>query len=57
MLAWGINQGMSVLPRSRNPEHVKENFQALQIKLTPEDVEAAKAENQTKFCWDPIKVI
>uniref|UniRef100_A0A914D3M8 NADP-dependent oxidoreductase domain-containing protein n=1 Tax=Acrobeloides nanus TaxID=290746 RepID=A0A914D3M8_9BILA len=55
LLAWALSQGISVLPRSRNPVHVKENLEALKIKITPEDIEAAKADNQTKFLWDPTK--
>jgi len=55
LLAWALSQGISVLPRSRNPAHVKENLKALDIKVSPEDIEAARADNQTKFMWDPTK--
>uniref|UniRef100_A0A914D016 NADP-dependent oxidoreductase domain-containing protein n=1 Tax=Acrobeloides nanus TaxID=290746 RepID=A0A914D016_9BILA len=57
LLAWSINQGISVLPRSRNPIHVKENFKALSIKLDAEDIEAAKASEQNKFCWNPSSIV
>ncbi|QKF94530.1 aldo/keto reductase [Fadolivirus algeromassiliense] len=33
LLGWGLSHGMVVLPRSSNPEHIKENLQCLQIKL------------------------
>lgn len=55
LLAWALSQGISVLPRSRNPKHVEENLEALKIKVSPADIEAAKADDQKKFLWDPTK--
>lgn len=48
---------ISVLPRSRNPAHVKENYGALAIKIAREDIEAAKVSEQSKFCWNPSSII
>ena len=55
LLAWALTQGMSVLPRSRNPAHVKANYGALKLRLDPHDVEAVVAEENMmmKYCWDP----
>lgn len=58
LLAWALSQGMSVLPRSTNPAHVRANFKiaAKNVQITPEDVEAVKAKNMNKACWDPSEV-
>ncbi|KAL3108059.1 hypothetical protein niasHT_018221 [Heterodera trifolii] len=54
LLAWALSQGMSVLPRSRSREHIRENFLgAGGIRVSAEDIEAVKAENGRKYCWDP----
>lgn len=58
LLAWAMSQGMSVLPRSCNPEHVRANFMgASRIQVTPEDVEAVKATKMKKVCWDPNEIV
>nr|CAD2147585.1 unnamed protein product [Meloidogyne enterolobii] len=56
LLGWALAQGMSVLPRSKNPEHVRANFiGANNIKVNIEDVEAVrlKPDEKIKYCWDP----
>jgi diketogulonate reductase-like aldo/keto reductase len=54
LLGWGLAQGMSVLPRSRNPEHVRANFIDVKgLKVSAEDVEMAKADRLKKYCWNP----
>ncbi|MDR6563570.1 MULTISPECIES: aldo/keto reductase [unclassified Arcicella] len=35
MLAWAINRGTSVIPKSVNPQRLKENIEAADIELTP----------------------
>jgi len=56
LLAWSMSQGMSVLPRSRNPQHVRENFGASQLTISKEDIEASKSVELRKYCWDPSNV-
>lgn len=58
LLAWALSQGMSVLPRSSNPEHVRENYKSASkgIKIKPADVEAVKAGEMKKACWDPAEI-
>jgi diketogulonate reductase-like aldo/keto reductase len=56
LLGWALTQGMSVLPRSKNPEHIRSNFiEANRIKVSMEDVEAVKLhpDQKRKYCWDP----
>ncbi|KAI6211878.1 Peptidase-M3 domain-containing protein [Aphelenchoides besseyi] len=56
LLAWALNQGISVLPKSLNPDHIRSNFEASKIKISPEDVEKMKWSRERKFCWDPKDV-
>jgi len=39
LLAWPLALGMSILPKSANPERVKDNFEATKVKMEQEDVE------------------
>jgi diketogulonate reductase-like aldo/keto reductase len=38
-LAWLLHQGVSVIPKAGNPEHVRENCGALDLRLTPDDLQ------------------
>lgn len=58
LLAWALNQGVSVLPKTSSPAHVKDNFSALEIKLDQADIDALSALGKgQRYCWDPTKVI
>ena len=39
-LAWGIKHGVAVLPKSVSENHIKENLEALNVKLDDEDMKA-----------------
>jgi diketogulonate reductase-like aldo/keto reductase len=39
-LAWLLHQGVSVIPKAGNPEHVRENRAALDLKLRTDDLQA-----------------
>ena len=39
-LAWGIKRGISVLPKSVSGNHIKENLEALHVKLDDDDMKA-----------------
>lgn len=39
ILAWGMQRGTAVIPKSVNPERIEENFKALDIVLKPEEME------------------
>ena len=39
-LAWNIARGVAVIPKSLTKERIKENFEALQLKLDDEDMSA-----------------
>eukprot|EP00897_Mesotaenium_endlicherianum_P008348 jgi/Mesen1/7541/ME000392S06808 len=40
LLRWGVQRGMSVLPKSTNPERIKQNIDVLDWELSAEDFEA-----------------
>ena len=42
LLAWGMQRGTSVIPKSVNPERIHENFDALKVKLDNEDMKQIK---------------
>ncbi|CAJ0577571.1 unnamed protein product, partial [Mesorhabditis spiculigera] len=54
LLAWAINQDMSVLPRSTQKAHIEENLKAASVKLDPADVKSLLSDTaDQKYCWDP----
>ena len=57
LLAWSINQGISVLPKSINSDHIRENFAAKDVHISKEDIEDVKSDKPDKFCWDPKTII
>lgn len=56
LLAWAINQGISVLPRSHKPEHIKTNIEAKKLKILNEDIEYVKLVNVKKYYWNPMQI-
>lgn len=40
LIAWAIGRGTAVIPKSVNPERLRENFAALQLGLDPSDLDA-----------------
>ena len=43
VIAWHLSHGLSVIPKSQNPGRQRQNFEALQVSLTPEDIAAIDA--------------
>ncbi|MFH4976838.1 hypothetical protein AB6A40_003547 [Gnathostoma spinigerum] len=57
LLAWAINQGIGVLPRSSKANHVRDNFKAINIHIDPKDVQlVCQIKESHKYCWDPTKI-
>ncbi|KAL3679869.1 hypothetical protein R1sor_022825 [Riccia sorocarpa] len=48
-LRWGIQKGNSVLPRSKTPERVKENFDLFSFSLSEEDMTEIEKLEQKRF--------
>jgi diketogulonate reductase-like aldo/keto reductase len=57
MLRWAIQQGTLPLPRSKNPDHIKENFNVFNFELSTKDMEDINSINQTgRTSWDPTNL-
>lgn len=54
VLAWGMQRGIYMIPKSANPERLKENFDSLTLTLKEEDMKAINALNRgTRVYTDP----
>lgn len=53
MLAWGMKRGYSVIPKSSNPQRLKENFDSTRIDLSVDDVLRINSLNMDKRSVDP----
>ena len=60
LLRWGLQHGFTVLPKSTNPEHIRQNFN-LQFSLSEDDMtrlDKLEEENGSKkYAWDPSTVL
>ncbi|KAK0417629.1 hypothetical protein QR680_013119 [Steinernema hermaphroditum] len=58
LLAWSLNQGISVLPRTRNLDHLAANWKSQEVKLSTEEIESVRCGQNasTKYCWNPSSV-
>lgn len=58
LLRWAIQQGIGVIPKSTNPQHIKENMDIFDFSLTEEDMKRlCKLDTGTHYCWDPMAVM
>lgn len=48
-LAWNMATGVIPLPRSRNPERLKENYESVNVQLTPDEIDAITSDNTHYF--------
>lgn len=46
LLAWALNRGVSVIPKSTSKEHIKANFEAADIELSKEEMESINKEDK-----------
>ena len=53
ILRWGIERGCSVIPKSENPERIKQNIDLFTFKLEAEDMEKIKGCNKNYRFNDP----
>lgn len=54
MLRWALQKDVVIIPKSSNPERIKENIDILGFELSSEDMEALKAVNKNLHtCWNP----
>ena len=48
IIAWNLLQNLPVLPKSENPKHIEDNFAAIDVSLSPEQMEKINALNCDK---------
>lgn len=54
MLRWALQHGTVPLPRSANPDHIRENFDIFDFQLSADDMAAIDNIGQTgRTAWDP----
>ena len=57
LLTWALQKGYSVIPKSTNPGHIKENI-VLENILTEEEMEKLdNLEKGQKYAWNPESVL
>lgn len=57
LLRWAVQQSIAVLPKSSQPERVKENGRLFDFEISKKDMERLFAlDCGEKFCWDPTQV-
>ena len=53
-LRWCIQHGTVPLPRSKNPEHIRSNFEVFDFELSDEDMDALNSMSDgERVTWDP----
>ncbi|GAB6030466.1 hypothetical protein CHUAL_007332 [Chamberlinius hualienensis] len=57
LLRWAIQQGIGVIPKASNLDHVKANHQVWDFSLSDEDVKLLNnLKASQRYCWDPNTV-
>lgn len=57
LLRWAVQQGIPVLPKSSNPDRIKENSKVFDFTLTDTAMARLSAlDCGHKYCWDPSQV-
>ena len=55
LLRWNIEQGIIPIPKSKNPDRLRENIAVFDFKLTAEDMKTLDQMNQGKrTSFDPL---
>jgi len=58
LLSWAIQQNIGVIPKSVNPKHIHENYDALNFRLPQNEIEKLNRLNKNfHYCWDPINIL
>jgi diketogulonate reductase-like aldo/keto reductase len=57
MLRWAVQKGTIPLPRSRNPSHIKENFEIFDFELSDKEMSHIDdLSNDDRQSWDPTNI-
>ncbi|CAJ1086401.1 uncharacterized oxidoreductase YtbE-like [Xyrichtys novacula] len=58
LLRWAVQQGIPVLPKSSNPDRIKENSEIFDFALSDTDMDKLSAlDCGKKYCWDASQVV
>jgi len=58
LLLWALQKGLSVVPKSTNPQHILENINLDGLHLTDEEIEILDAiDLNKKYAWNPDTVL
>jgi len=60
LLRWGLQHGFVVIPKSTQPERIRDNFDVFGFELEQEDMQQldlySTGNQRTRYCWDPTNV-
>lgn len=57
LLKWGLKRGYSIIPKSTNPDHIRENFE-LDFDMSDEQMKNLDAlDRSSKYAWNPNVVV
>ncbi|KAM7366135.1 hypothetical protein PAMP_015603 [Pampus punctatissimus] len=58
LLRWAVQQGVPVIPKSSNPDRIKDNARLFDFTLSDTDMNRLSAlDCGHKYCWDPSEVV
>ncbi|TNM93563.1 hypothetical protein fugu_001739 [Takifugu bimaculatus] len=58
LLRWAVQQGVAVLPKSSNPDRIRENAEIFDFSISDSDMDRLSAlECSHRYCWDPSQVV
>ena len=58
LLLWALQKGLSVVPKSTNPQHIAENISLNHSSLTDEEIELLDTiDFKKKYAWNADKVL
>ncbi|CAC5397406.1 Uncharacterized oxidoreductase MSMEG_2408/MSMEI_2347,Aldo-keto reductase family 1 member A1 [Mytilus coruscus] len=57
LLKWAVQQSIGVIPKSTNPEHIRENMDIFDFSLSQQEIDILnKLDKQIHYCWNPKSV-
>lgn len=58
LLRWAVQQGIGVLPKSCNPQHIQENIDIFSFQIPEEEMLKLNSLNREKhYCWNPKDIV